>query len=101
MGVGYKDILVGCKVSIAKGKPGTWQRAEILSIRHADAGEDRIEFYVHYDGFNKRLDEWVKWARLKLDDVEWPKSKKSKALTGAAATAVAQAQAAAAAAAAG
>lgn len=30
-------------------------------------------FYVHYDGFNKRLDEWVAADRLDLEqEVEWP-----------------------------
>ncbi|KAI8618757.1 hypothetical protein BC830DRAFT_893769 [Chytriomyces sp. MP71] len=32
-----------------------WHRAEILSIRGSG-----ISYYVHFDGFNKRLDEWVK-----------------------------------------
>ncbi|KAJ1554980.1 Histone acetyltransferase [Cladochytrium tenue] len=62
------------------------RRAEILSIRGAGAGIDRAEFYVHYEGFNKRLDEWVSFARLRLDLVEWPKPKKPAPGTLAAAT---------------
>ena len=30
-----------------------------------DDGEDRYEYYVHYSGFNRRLDEWVRRDRMK------------------------------------
>jgi len=34
--------------------------AEIIEIRPTNNGStDEYEFYVHYDGFNRRLDEWV------------------------------------------
>ncbi|KAJ3282494.1 Histone acetyltransferase [Borealophlyctis nickersoniae] len=71
-------LVVGCKLFVQKisGDDKVWQRAEILSIRNADTGLETAEYYVHYDGFNKRLDEWVTYNRLKLDDIERPKKKK-------------------------
>lgn len=36
--------------------------------------EDSWEFFVHWDQFNKRLDEWVAGSRLVLSrDLEWPR----------------------------
>ncbi|KZV74446.1 hypothetical protein PENSPDRAFT_601585 [Peniophora sp. CONT] len=40
---------------------------------------DRLEFFVHWDQFNKRLDEWLPGSRLVLSrDLEWPRPKKEK-----------------------
>ncbi|KAG5654387.1 Histone acetyltransferase [Sphagnurus paluster] len=67
--------------------------AEILSIRDKPVNpygrraaakvdtstakpEDQLEFFVHWDSFNKRLDEWVLGSRLVLTrDLEWPRPK--------------------------
>ncbi|XP_036402088.1 histone acetyltransferase KAT8-like [Megalops cyprinoides] len=43
----------------------TWHSAEVIQSRHNEQ-EGREEFYVHYIGFNRRLDEWVGKARLAL-----------------------------------
>ena len=38
--------------------------------------EDKIEFFVHWDQFNKRLDEWVSGSRIVFTrDLEWPRPK--------------------------
>ncbi|KAH8995688.1 acyl-CoA N-acyltransferase [Lactarius akahatsu] len=40
---------------------------------------DKFEFFVHWDQFNKRLDEWIAGSRLVLyRDLEWPRQKKDK-----------------------
>lgn len=65
--------------------------AEILSIRdkptnaysrrpktdeYADQPNAHLEFFVHWDQFNKRLDEWISGARVVLSrDLEWPRPK--------------------------
>ena len=42
----------------------------------ADQPGSHIEFFVHWDQFNKRLDEWVSGARVVLSrDLEWPRPK--------------------------
>lgn len=43
---------------------------------YADQPGANIEFFVHWDQFNKRLDEWVSGARVVLSrDLEWPRPK--------------------------
>ncbi|GBE80674.1 Histone acetyltransferase ESA1 [Sparassis crispa] len=91
-----QTVSVGCKIYIRRQNPdGEEERlAEILSIRdkpvnpyaarlqggvkqeEAQRPEDRLEFFVHWDQFNKRLDEWVSGSRLVLSkDLEWPRPK--------------------------
>lgn len=43
----------------------TWHTAEVIQSR-LNEQEGREEFYVHYVGFNRRLDEWVGKNRLAL-----------------------------------
>jgi histone acetyltransferase HTATIP len=88
---------VGCKIYIRRpGQSGEIEErlAEILSIRDKpvnpyvkrnkvdEAGsskpEDQWEYFVHWEAFNKRLDEWVSGSRLVLTrDLEWPRAKTS------------------------
>jgi histone acetyltransferase HTATIP len=95
---------VGCKIYIRRqgpeGEPEE-RLAEILSIRdkptsayaqrtrsrsltakaedattNEGAPEDKWEFFVHWESFNKRLDEWVPGSRLVLSrDLQWPRPK--------------------------
>ncbi|KAJ3214501.1 Histone acetyltransferase [Clydaea vesicula] len=66
-----KEIAVGCKCPVEK-EAGTFLLAEILSIRKTDT---KTEYYVHYDQYNKRLDEWVDHSKLDLKKLEYPKKK--------------------------
>lgn len=93
-----QTISVGCKVFIRRQNPDgeTEERlAEILSIRDKPVNsyatrlkgvkqeepqtpEEKVEFFVHWDQFNKRLDEWVSGTRVVLSrDLEWPRPKKA------------------------
>lgn len=68
------QIFVGFKCYVEKD--GEKRLAEILS-RHTRKG--KLVFYVHYEEFNKRLDEWVSADRLDLSKpVEFPKPEKTK-----------------------
>ncbi|KAJ3061662.1 Histone acetyltransferase [Podochytrium sp. JEL0797] len=84
-------VAVGCFVQVDKRPAGSeadgapqWHRAEVLSIRG-----NGVAYYVHLDGYNKRLDEWVKRDRIDFASVQLPalrshgggggSSKKSKA----------------------
>ncbi|KAJ8457613.1 hypothetical protein ONZ45_g958 [Pleurotus djamor] len=93
-----QSIAVGCKIYIRRpGADGETEErlAEILSIRdkpvnpyarrskavkeEEEKPEDKWEYFVHWDTFNKRLDEWVSGSRLVLSrDLEWPRPKQSK-----------------------
>ncbi|EMG45328.1 Histone acetyltransferase ESA1 [Candida maltosa Xu316] len=78
------DILPGCKVYVSKD--GENRLAEILQ-EHMKKG--RKVYYVHYQDFNKRLDEWIEVDRIdftrslilpevKTDTKETTKKKKNK-----------------------
>ncbi|CAG9857220.1 unnamed protein product [Phyllotreta striolata] len=41
----------------------TWHPAEIIQSRYNDL-ERQYEYYVHYEGYNRRLDEWVPRGRI-------------------------------------
>ncbi|KAF2396609.1 histone acetyltransferase ESA1 [Trichodelitschia bisporula] len=50
------------------------RKAEILSVQERKGG---LYFYVHYEEFNKRLDEWISSERFDLSkEVEWPAPEK-------------------------
>lgn len=53
------DIVPGCKVFVEKD--GEYRLAEILQ-QHQKKG--RMVYYVHYQEFNKRLDEWIETSRI-------------------------------------
>ncbi|KAE9411286.1 acyl-CoA N-acyltransferase [Gymnopus androsaceus JB14] len=86
---GPPTISVGCKVYTSAPR-----LAEILSMRDEPVNpyahckgvkeediesrtfEETLEFFVHWDQFNKRLDEWVSGTRILLNrDLEWPRPK--------------------------
>ncbi|SCW03361.1 LAFE_0G08724g1_1 [Lachancea fermentati] len=69
------EIVIGCKCWVHKD--GKDRLAEILSI---NARKSPPKFYVHYDDFNKRLDEWILADRINLDEeVLFQKPKDTKA----------------------
>ncbi|KAJ7045782.1 histone acetyltransferase, MYST superfamily [Mycena alexandri] len=95
-----QTVSVGCKIYIRRPGPDgqTEERlAEILSIRDKPVNAytqrnkdikqedsdgsnpaDKWEYFVHWDTFNKRLDDWVPGSRLILSrDLEWPRPKAS------------------------
>ncbi|KAI4257620.1 MAG: hypothetical protein LQ352_001606 [Teloschistes flavicans] len=70
-------LRIGVKAFVEKD--GEKRKAEILVIQ---SWKGQSRYYVHYEEFNKRLDEWVSVSRLDLTkEVEWPQpeapSKKS------------------------
>ncbi|ONH68840.1 Histone acetyltransferase ESA1 [Cyberlindnera fabianii] len=63
------ELVIGCKVSVEKD--GEYRIAELLSLRMK---KGRKVFYVHYDDFNKRLDEWIELDRIDFSKpVTFPK----------------------------
>lgn len=44
----------------------TWHPAEIIQVRPCDHDVGKWEYYVHYEGYNRRLDEWVDRDRFNL-----------------------------------
>ncbi|EGP84396.1 unnamed protein product [Zymoseptoria tritici ST99CH_3D1] len=61
-------LRIGTKAMVKKSDET--RKAEILSMQ---TRKGLPTFYVHYEDFNKRLDEWVSADRLDLtQEVEWP-----------------------------
>jgi histone acetyltransferase HTATIP len=61
------DLAVGMKAMV--DKDGVKRKAEILSIQQR---KGKPTYYVHYEEFNKRLDEWIAAERIDLShEVEW------------------------------
>jgi len=56
------ESLIGSKVFVERS--GEELKAELLLER---IRRGKLEFYVHYEAFNKRLDEWVEESRLRLE----------------------------------
>ncbi|KAA1096559.1 Histone acetyltransferase [Puccinia graminis f. sp. tritici] len=95
--VALSAIITGCKVFAKRlDEPGPI-KAEVLGIRPASIqrrsrfakpvikdeepnsdglekeAAESLEFYLHWIGYNKRLDEWVVGSRVHLDQsIEWP-----------------------------
>jgi histone acetyltransferase HTATIP len=66
--------VVGARALVEKSV-GVFQRADILAV-------SGTRLYVHYDGFNKRLDEWISKDKLKPGSLELPKGSSGSAATG-------------------
>ncbi|XP_071039591.1 histone acetyltransferase KAT8 isoform X2 [Parasteatoda tepidariorum] len=52
------QLKVGDHYSVRRSDD-TWHSAEIIHVRHSEHDSTKCEYYVHYDGCNRRLDEWV------------------------------------------
>jgi histone acetyltransferase HTATIP len=78
----FLNAPIGCKLFVKKlmqNQESEFRKAEILSFRGPTDDPSKMEYYVHYVEFNKRLDEWVPAERLDLTrEIEFPKSKKQK-----------------------
>ncbi|UYV82838.1 KAT8 [Cordylochernes scorpioides] len=51
-------ITIGERYKV-KRSDDTWHFAKVIQSRISEQDPSRIEYYVHYEGYNKRLDEWV------------------------------------------
>ena len=64
------ELDIGASIT-AKRADGSWHSANVVH-RRTNPDTQETEYYVHYEGFNRRLDEWIKSDRIKLqaDDNE-------------------------------
>ncbi|KAK3597337.1 hypothetical protein CHS0354_034579 [Potamilus streckersoni] len=65
-----KEVDEGCRLPVLLKNGDGWHWAEILSKKEMNG---KFLFYVHYDDFNKRLDEWIPEERMDLTRLEHPK----------------------------
>ncbi len=65
------DLVIGCKIQVFENKEQQYVEAEILSKVFR---KKKLQFYVHFKNYNKRLDEWVDTSRIDFSQgVTWPK----------------------------
>ena len=68
-------MLIPINSKILIKKSNSFQKAHVLSFKPEIDGEE-AQLYIHYEGFNKRLDEWVPLSTADLNSLEIPKIKK-------------------------
>lgn len=72
-----KEIALGCKVPITNPvDPANLIKCEVISKRIEN---DKLLFYIHYIGLNRRYDKWVDGSEFVLtsaSDIEAPRKKK-------------------------
>lgn len=56
---GVDDIIIGCKVYVNKNN-----ETRVAEILQCHQRKGKPTFYVHYQDFNKRLDEWIQEDRI-------------------------------------
>ncbi|XP_076464488.1 histone acetyltransferase KAT5-like isoform X1 [Babylonia areolata] len=64
------ELTEGCRVPVLLGNGDGWHWAEILSKKEVNG---KPLYYIHFDDFNKRLDEWVPEERMDVTKAEMPK----------------------------
>ncbi|RUS72995.1 hypothetical protein EGW08_019243 [Elysia chlorotica] len=64
------EIVEGCHVPVLLPNGDGWHASEVLSIKEING---KSLFYIHYEDYNKRLDEWVPIERMDLSKLEQPK----------------------------
>ncbi|KAL4238044.1 3-ketoacyl-CoA thiolase 5 [Mactra antiquata] len=70
MADGELELTEGCRMPVLLNNGEGWHWAEILGKKELNGSP---LYYVHYDDFNKRLDEWVPEARMDLSKLEFPR----------------------------
>lgn len=73
-----EDMKVGRRYTVERD--GIYYEAEILETREVVRGDlAQTEYYVHYDGLNRRLDEWV--TKERFDNAKHPNGESSGEVT--------------------
>lgn len=67
--IAASTLTKGNRLEVRMKETGVWQLAEIKRIKELPKLGKR-KFYVHYVGFNKRIDEWVDEEDLNLNSVQ-------------------------------
>ena len=60
---------VGTRV-LCRWRDGKLHPVKVIERRKLSSGPEDYQYYVHYNEFNRRLDEWVRLDQLELESVE-------------------------------
>ncbi|XP_025104296.1 histone acetyltransferase KAT5-like [Pomacea canaliculata] len=64
------ELTEGCRIPVLLSNGDGWHMAEVLSKKEING---KPLYYIHFDDYNKRLDEWVPEERMDLTRMEQPK----------------------------
>lgn len=59
---------------LVKRVDNTWHNGEIVQMRLNEVEKNRREYYIHYEGMNRRMDEWVVQERMNIKGVPQAKN---------------------------
>ncbi|XP_052901497.1 histone acetyltransferase KAT8-like [Anopheles moucheti] len=68
-GEGGKDELVIGEEYMVQRQDGTWHLAQLIQSRQNPSDPKQLEYYIHYEGLNRRLDQWVTRDRISNDSM--------------------------------
>uniref|UniRef100_A0A182Q337 Histone acetyltransferase n=1 Tax=Anopheles farauti TaxID=69004 RepID=A0A182Q337_9DIPT len=68
-GEGGKDELVIGEEYMVQRQDGSWHPAQLIQSRPNPSDPKQLEYYIHYEGLNRRLDQWVTRDRISSDGV--------------------------------
>uniref|UniRef100_A0A182JW27 Histone acetyltransferase n=1 Tax=Anopheles christyi TaxID=43041 RepID=A0A182JW27_9DIPT len=63
-GEGSKDELVIGEEYMVQRQDGSWHVAHLIQSRQNPSDPKQLEYYIHYEGLNRRLDQWVTRDRI-------------------------------------
>ncbi|XP_053669908.1 histone acetyltransferase KAT8-like [Anopheles nili] len=66
-GDGNKDELVIGEEYMVQRQDGSWHLAQLIQSRQNPSDPTQLEYYIHYEGLNRRLDQWVTRERISTD----------------------------------
>jgi histone acetyltransferase MYST1 len=59
------EFMIGEKYNVQRSD-GQWYTAKLIH-RRINSDNEEVEYYVHYDGLNRRMDEWAPLSRIDLE----------------------------------
>ncbi|XP_053683395.1 histone acetyltransferase KAT8-like [Sabethes cyaneus] len=60
-----EKFVIGAEYMVQR-QDGSWHQAQLIQSRQNSCDPKQYEYYIHYEGLNRRLDQWVSKDRISL-----------------------------------
>lgn len=60
---GEDKLVIGAEYQVQR-QDGSWHTAQLIQSRQNPCDPKQLEYYIHYEGLNRRLDQWVTRDRI-------------------------------------
>ncbi|XP_062565002.1 histone acetyltransferase KAT8 [Armigeres subalbatus] len=60
---GEDKLVIGVEYLVQR-QDGSWHPAQLIQSRQNPCDPKQLEYYIHYEGLNRRLDQWVSRERI-------------------------------------